>query len=94
MSQQGEDGYLIITPGGCLTDAQIDDICNESQEVVERQAAARSKKDSDKKLKRPLHQPILISRSSKSSSHRRHSDERDGGSRTHRDHRHGESSRR
>ncbi|EKD13896.1 hypothetical protein MBM_08097 [Drepanopeziza brunnea f. sp. 'multigermtubi' MB_m1] len=58
----GEDGFLITTPGECLTDAQVDDICCKSKEVWERQAAARSKNGLDPDLKRPLHQPILISR--------------------------------
>jgi len=67
-TKDGEDGFLISTPGECLTDEQIDDICRKSKEVWEKQAAARSKKDADKSdradkpLKRPLHQPVLLSR--------------------------------
>ncbi|CAJ2502341.1 Uu.00g097350.m01.CDS01 [Anthostomella pinea] len=61
MSLQGEDGFLITTPGACLTDEQIDDICLKSKEVWEKQAAARSQQNPDKPLKRPLHQPVLIS---------------------------------
>ncbi|PSS27240.1 hypothetical protein M430DRAFT_54786 [Amorphotheca resinae ATCC 22711] len=82
-TREGEDGFLITTPGECLTDEQIDDICRKSKEVWEKQAAARSKKESDKQLKRPLHQPVVVSRGSKSGSpgHRRHSEERSEGSR-------------
>ncbi|KAE8453001.1 hypothetical protein EG329_012188 [Mollisiaceae sp. DMI_Dod_QoI] len=82
-TREGEDGFLITTPGECLTDEQIDDICRKSKEVWEKQAAARSKKDSEKQLKRPLHQPIVVSRGSRTSDpsrHRRHSDERSDGS--------------
>ncbi|TVY22258.1 hypothetical protein LHYA1_G009039 [Lachnellula hyalina] len=97
-TRAGEDGFLITTPGECLTDEQIDDICHKSKEVWEKQAAQRSKKESDKQLKRPLHQPIVVSRGSKSdhSRHRRHSDERgEGSSRRRSDERkYGESSRR
>ncbi|KAH8782519.1 uncharacterized protein K444DRAFT_593457 [Hyaloscypha bicolor E] len=83
-TRDGEDGFLITTPGQCLTDEQINDICLKSREVWEKQAAARSKKESDKQLKRPLHKPIVVSRGSKSTDsssrhHRRHSDERDRG---------------
>ncbi|CZR59757.1 uncharacterized protein PAC_09651 [Phialocephala subalpina] len=76
-----EDGFLITTPGECLTDEQIDDICLKSKEVWEKQAAARSKKDADKQLKRPLHRPILLrgSRPADSTRFRRHSDERGDG---------------
>ncbi|KAH8685939.1 hypothetical protein BGZ60DRAFT_466569 [Tricladium varicosporioides] len=59
---------------------QIDDICRKSKEVWEKQAAARSNKESDRQLKRPLHQPVLVSRGSRSdysSRPRRHSDERE-----------------
>ncbi|KAL3424659.1 hypothetical protein PVAG01_03940 [Phlyctema vagabunda] len=82
-TREGEDGFLITTPGECLTDEQIDDICHKSKEVWEKQAAARSKKESDKQLKRPLHQPIVVSRGgqSDSSRHRRRSDERSDGTR-------------
>jgi len=61
-AREGEDGFLITTPGDCLTDEQIDDICRKSREVWEKQAAARTaKKESDaKQLKRPLNQPVLI----------------------------------
>ncbi|KAI1821509.1 hypothetical protein F4861DRAFT_459597 [Xylaria intraflava] len=61
---QGEDGFLITTPGGPLTDEQIDDICLKSKEMWERQAAARAQQNPDRPLKRPLHQPILISKGS------------------------------
>ncbi|KAF7896276.1 hypothetical protein EAF00_006290 [Botryotinia globosa] len=71
-TRDGEDGYLISTPGECLTDEQIDDICIKSKELWEKQAAARAKKESDKQLKRPLHQPVVISRGSKSRSSRSH----------------------
>ncbi|KAF7905272.1 uncharacterized protein EAF01_005793 [Botrytis porri] len=69
-TRDGEDGYLISTPGECLTDEQIDDICIKSKELWEKQAAARAKKESDKQLKRPLHQPVVISRGSKPGSSR------------------------
>jgi len=80
-TREGEDGFLITTPGECLTDEQIDDICHKSREVWEKQAAARSKKDADKPLKRPLHQPIVVSRGSRAdTTRRRQSDERRDGS--------------
>ncbi|KAI0864315.1 hypothetical protein F4860DRAFT_511172 [Xylaria cubensis] len=60
----GEDGYLITTPGACLTDEQIDDICLKSKELWERQAAAKAQQNLEKPLKRPLHQPVLISKGS------------------------------
>ncbi|KAI0205852.1 hypothetical protein F4808DRAFT_181625 [Astrocystis sublimbata] len=63
-TRQGEDGYLITTPGACLTDEQIDDICLKSKEMWERQAAAKAQQNPEKLLKRPLHQPILISKGS------------------------------
>jgi len=77
-TKDGEDGFLITTPGPCLSDEQIDDICVKSKEMWERQAAARSTADPDKPLKRPLHQPVVISRggSSGDSSRRRHHDRR------------------
>ncbi|EPE29337.1 hypothetical protein GLAREA_00497 [Glarea lozoyensis ATCC 20868] len=65
-TQMGQDGYLISSPGPCLTDEQIDDICLKSREVWEKQAAARSKNGPNKDLKRPLHQPVIISRGSSS----------------------------
>ncbi|KAI8629932.1 hypothetical protein F5Y19DRAFT_474876 [Xylariaceae sp. FL1651] len=61
-TRQGEDGFLITTPGPCLTDEQIDDICLKSKETWERQAAAKTQQNADKPLKRPLHQPVLISK--------------------------------
>ncbi|TRX92025.1 hypothetical protein FHL15_007122 [Xylaria flabelliformis] len=64
----GEDGYLITTPGACLTDEQIDDICLKSKELWERQAAAKAQQNLEKPLKRPLHQPVLISKGSGSGS--------------------------
>ncbi|KAF8862443.1 hypothetical protein BDZ45DRAFT_202815 [Acephala macrosclerotiorum] len=78
---EGEDGFLITTPGECLTDEQIDDICIKSKEIWEKQAAARSKKDSDRQLKRPLHRPVVLNRGSRvsDSRYRRHSDERSDG---------------
>lgn len=60
-TREGEDGYLITTPGSCLTDEQIDDICLKSKEVWEKQAAAKATLNPDKPLKRPLHQPVLMS---------------------------------
>ncbi|KAM3081171.1 hypothetical protein ACMFMG_005127 [Clarireedia jacksonii] len=77
---EGEDGYLISTPGECLTDEQIDDICVKSKELWDKQVAQRAKKQSGKELKRPLHQPVVISRASKSRSPRSHrSDDGDSG---------------
>ncbi|KAI0908161.1 hypothetical protein F4823DRAFT_564123 [Ustulina deusta] len=67
-TRQGEDGFLITTPGACLTDEQIDDICLKSKEMWERQAAAKAQQNLEKPLKRPLHQPILISKGSGSGS--------------------------
>jgi len=59
---------------------QIDDICVKSKEMWERQAAARASSRSDKPLKRPLHQPVVISKaggsSSSGSSSRRRKDDR------------------
>ncbi|KAI1178105.1 hypothetical protein F4777DRAFT_576411 [Nemania sp. FL0916] len=60
----GEDGYLITTPGPCLTDEQIDDICLKSKEVWEKQAAAKAQQNLEKPLKRPLHQPVVIAKAS------------------------------
>ncbi|KAI1351010.1 hypothetical protein F5Y01DRAFT_136732 [Xylaria sp. FL0043] len=67
-TRQGEDGFLITTPGACLTDEQIDDICLKSKEMWERQAAAKAQQNLEKPLKRPLHQPVLISKGSASGS--------------------------
>ncbi|TAQ91446.1 hypothetical protein B7494_g180 [Chlorociboria aeruginascens] len=78
---------------------QIDDICLKSKEEWEKQAAARSKKESEDwdKLKRPLHQPVVVSRGSKSKSdfsrHRRSDDRGEGTRRYLGDERYGESSR-
>ena len=57
---------------------QIDDICVKSKEMWERQAAARSSGNPERPLKRPLHQPVVISKggSSSESSRRRHHDRR------------------
>lgn len=75
-TRDGEDGFLITTPGPCLTDEQIDDICQKSKKVWEKSAAARSGRSdiSDKPLKRPLHQPVLVSRGPGSGSASRHRD--------------------
>ncbi|KAI1128849.1 hypothetical protein F5Y10DRAFT_166535 [Nemania abortiva] len=67
-TREGEDGFLITTPGPCLTDEQIDDICRKSKEIWERQAAAKAQQNAEKPLKRPLHQPVLISKASGSGS--------------------------
>ncbi|KAL2073637.1 hypothetical protein VTL71DRAFT_10963 [Oculimacula yallundae] len=64
-TQDGNEGFLITCPGDCLTDEQIDDICIKSKDLWDKQAAARTKKDSDKQLKRPLHQPVVVSRGSR-----------------------------
>ncbi|KAJ0119160.1 hypothetical protein J7T55_013396 [Diaporthe amygdali] len=75
-TRDGEDGFLITTPGPCLSDEQIDDICVKSKEMWERQAASRATTATEaaKPLKRPLHQPVVISKAS--SSRRRHEDPR------------------
>ncbi|KAM7191479.1 hypothetical protein V8F20_009302 [Naviculisporaceae sp. PSN 640] len=70
-TREGEDGFLITTPGPCLSDEQIDDICVKSKEMWERQAAARATSSSDKPLKRPLHQPVVISKAGSNDSPRR-----------------------
>ncbi|KAH8671285.1 hypothetical protein BX600DRAFT_509967 [Xylariales sp. PMI_506] len=62
-TREGEDGFLISTSGPCLTDEQIDDICVKSKEVWDKQAAAKAASNPEKQLKRPLHQPILVSSS-------------------------------
>ncbi|CAM1501101.1 Fc.00g102630.m01.CDS01 [Cosmosporella sp. VM-42] len=59
---EGEDGFLITTPGSCLTDEQIDDICRKSKELWDRQTAAKIQQNPEKPLKRPLHQPVVVSR--------------------------------
>ncbi|ORY68673.1 uncharacterized protein BCR38DRAFT_455577 [Pseudomassariella vexata] len=73
-TREGEDGFLITTPGGCLTDEQIDDICLKSKDMWEKQAAARATQNPDKPLKRPLHQPVLISSGAGEGSKRRGGD--------------------
>ncbi|KAK3685078.1 hypothetical protein B0T22DRAFT_442275 [Podospora appendiculata] len=75
-TREGEDGFLITTPGACLTDEQIDDICVKSKEMWERQAAARAPGNPEKPLKRPLHQPVVMSKASASDSSRRRRDAR------------------
>ncbi|KAK3308971.1 uncharacterized protein B0T15DRAFT_124373 [Chaetomium strumarium] len=72
-TRDGEDGFLITTPGPCLTDEQIDDICVKSKEMWEKQAAARASGTSSKPLKRPLHQPVVIAKAGGSSRRRRDS---------------------
>ncbi|KAH6674741.1 hypothetical protein B0J14DRAFT_479568, partial [Halenospora varia] len=66
-TREGEDGFLITTPGECLTDEQIDDICRKSKEVWEKSAAERlgrlaPRAGAGNTSKRPLHDPIVISR--------------------------------
>lgn len=73
---EGEDGFLITTPGSCLTDEQIDDICRKSKDLWDRQAAAKVQQNPEKPLKRPLHQPIIVSRGAPRDAHRRHRDRR------------------
>jgi len=76
-TREGEDGFLITTPGPCLTDEQIDDICVKSKEMWEKQAAARSSgTTSSKVLKRPLHQPVVMSKVGGSDSTRRRRENR------------------
>lgn len=83
---QGDDGFLITTPGSCLTDVsyvfssvqlflkrwqsivlsstqeQIDDICRKSREYWDRQTRAKLRENPSKILKRPLHQPVTMSK--------------------------------
>ncbi|KAI1344883.1 hypothetical protein F5Y15DRAFT_410577 [Xylariaceae sp. FL0016] len=75
-TREGEDGFLITTPGSCLTDEQIDDICLKSKEMWDKQAAARAQQNPDKPLKRPLHQPVLVSKGGGEGSKRRGQDRR------------------
>ncbi|KAK4177694.1 hypothetical protein QBC36DRAFT_386481 [Triangularia setosa] len=73
-TREGEDGFLITTPGPCLSDEQIDDICVKSKQLWEKQAAARAAGSSSKSLKRPLHTPVSLGKAggtSESSSRRR-----------------------
>ncbi|KAK3988322.1 hypothetical protein QBC44DRAFT_329575 [Cladorrhinum sp. PSN332] len=85
-TREGEDGFLITTPGPCLSDEQIDDICIKSKEMWERQAAARASGSSSKPLKRPLHAPVTISKAGSSdSSRRRRNDRRRNETRSQRD---------
>ncbi|KAK4149148.1 hypothetical protein C8A00DRAFT_19125 [Chaetomidium leptoderma] len=87
-TRDGEDGFLITTPGPCLTDEQIDDICVKSKEMWERQAAARASGGATKILKRPLHQPVVMSKTGSSDSTRRRREGRRGNdSRSRRDER-------
>ncbi|CZT01765.1 uncharacterized protein RAG0_09223 [Rhynchosporium agropyri] len=80
-TQDGNEGFLITCPGDCLTDEQIDDICRKSKDLWDKQAAAKMKKDSNTQLKRPLHQPVMVSRGGyrkiESSRTSRHSDDRE-----------------
>lgn len=108
-TRQGQDGFLISTPGPCITDVsrvnyhhhpspiithppsskarthspfsaqeQIDDICEKSRQENQRQAEARLKavvggggggqaSATLPTLKRPLNQPVVVSRASDSS---------------------------
>jgi len=75
-TRDGEDGFLITTPGPCLSDEQIDDICVKSKEMWERQAAARAQPNQEKPLKRPLHQPVIISKAGSNDSPRRRGTDR------------------
>ncbi|ROW07584.1 hypothetical protein VPNG_06862 [Cytospora leucostoma] len=75
-TREGEDGFLITTPGPCLSDEQIDDICIKSKEMWERQAAARATTPPEKPLKRPLHQPVVIAKAGSNDSSRRRNDDR------------------
>ncbi|KAH6854351.1 hypothetical protein B0I37DRAFT_388423 [Chaetomium sp. MPI-CAGE-AT-0009] len=75
-TRDGEDGFLITTPGPCLTDEQIDDICVKSKEMWEKQAAARASGTANKVLKRPLHQPVVMSKAGASDSTRRRRESR------------------
>ncbi|KAK0728408.1 hypothetical protein B0T26DRAFT_637050 [Lasiosphaeria miniovina] len=75
-TREGEDGFLITTPGPCLSDEQIDDICVKSKEMWERQAAARASGSPEKPLKRPLHKPVVVSTAGASDSPRRRGEDR------------------
>ncbi|VTT60849.1 unnamed protein product [Fusarium fujikuroi] len=55
---------------------QIDDICRKSKDLWDRQAAAKVQQNPEKLLKRPLHQPVIVSRGSSRDSHRRYHDRR------------------
>lgn len=55
---------------------QIDDICVKSKDMWEKQAAARASGSSTRVLKRPLHQPVVISKASASDSTRRRRENR------------------
>ncbi|KAL2114419.1 hypothetical protein VUR80DRAFT_8109 [Thermomyces stellatus] len=70
-TREGEDGFLITTPGACLTDEQIDDICIKSRKLWERLATMKAKENPGQRLKRPLHQPILVSKARNESARRR-----------------------
>ncbi|KAL1840206.1 hypothetical protein VTJ49DRAFT_689 [Mycothermus thermophilus] len=72
-TREGEDGFLITTPGPCLSDEQIDDICVKSREMWEKQAAARAAagNTTGKVLKRPLHQPVVMSKAGEGDSMKR-----------------------
>ncbi|KAB5572803.1 hypothetical protein GE09DRAFT_1217343 [Coniochaeta sp. 2T2.1] len=73
---EGEDGFLITTPGPCLSDEQVDDICKKSTAMWEKQAAARGLPSQEKPLKRPLHLPVLISTAGSSDSSKRRGTDR------------------
>lgn len=55
---------------------QMNDICEKSREMWERQAAARAPPNQEKPLKRPLHQPVVISKAGSSGSSRRRGTDR------------------
>lgn len=66
---------------------QIDDICVKSREMWERQAAARASGATDKPLKRPFHQPVVIAKAGVSDLPRRRKGRRRNESRGRRDER-------
>ncbi|KAI1053946.1 hypothetical protein LB507_007196 [Fusarium sp. FIESC RH6] len=53
---------------------QIDDICRKSKDLWDRQAAVKVQQNPEKLLKRPLHQPVIVSRGSSRDSQRRYYD--------------------
>ncbi|EAQ90753.1 hypothetical protein CHGG_02688 [Chaetomium globosum CBS 148.51] len=55
---------------------QIDDICVKSKEMWEKQAAARASGTANKVLKRPLHQPVVMSKAGTGDSTRRRRESR------------------
>ncbi|CAN8105932.1 unnamed protein product [Discula destructiva] len=68
-TRKGSDGFLITTPGPCLSDEQINDICEKSGERWEREAMERGTLAQN--AKRPYHQPVIVAAASETTQHRR-----------------------